>query len=102
MIELVDHVRQADRVDVENGGRVRVRPHLWRIAGDDKQIVQAESRGAEQVGHHPEQIAVAAAVMQNGLDADLAFDQHGRRLRGHSRLRARAVGNIDAVDAGVF
>jgi hypothetical protein len=40
VIELVDHIRQADRVDVENGGRVRIRAHLWRIAGDDQQIVQ--------------------------------------------------------------
>src|SRR5687767_7810252 len=38
VIELIYHVRQTDRVDVEHGGRVRVRAHLRGIAGDDQQI----------------------------------------------------------------
>ncbi len=102
VVEFVDHVGQADGVDVKNGGRVRIRPHFWRIAGDQKQIVQPQRSGSEQIGHHPEQIPVAAAVMQNGLDADLAFDQNGGRLGRHSRLSTRAVGNIYAVNTGVL
>ncbi len=102
MIQLVGHVRQADGVDIEYGGRVRVRPHLWRIAGDKQQIVQSQGCRAEQVRHHTEQISVAATVMQNGLNADLAFDEHGSRLSRHSRLCTRAVGNIYAVNTCGF
>src|SRR4030095_2679668 len=34
MVQLVDHVRQTNRIDVEYGGRVRVWSHLRRIARD--------------------------------------------------------------------
>ena len=102
VVEFVDHVGQADGVDVENGGRVRIRTHFWRIAGDEQQIVQAQRCGSEQIGHHTEQVPVAAAVVQNRLDPDLAFDQYGSCLCGHSSLRPRAVGDIYTIDTGIF
>ena len=40
--------------------------------------------------------------MQNGLDADLAFDQNSRRLGRHSRLRTGSVGDVHAVHTRVF
>ena len=64
--------------------------------------MQPKRGGSEQIGHHAEQVAVAAAVMQDGLDADLAFDKHGGRLGGHTRLGTRAVGDIYAVNSCVF
>ena len=36
MVHQVGHVRQADRIDVEHRGRVGIRPHLRRIAGDQQ------------------------------------------------------------------
>ena len=40
--------------------------------------------------------------MQNGLNADLAFDENCGRLGGHPRLCTRAVRDIYAIDAGIF
>ena len=102
VVQLVHHVRQTNRVDVKNCSRVRIRPHLRRIAGNQKQVMQAERGGSQQVRHHSEQIAIAAAVVQHRLDSDFALDQNRSGHRAHARLRARPVRNVDAIDAGVF
>ena len=49
VVQLVDHVRQTDRVDIKHGRRIRIWSHLWRIAGDHENVAQTERRGAEQV-----------------------------------------------------
>src|SRR5262245_36579935 len=102
VVEVVDQVRQTDRIDIEDGRGVRVRPHLRRIAGDDQKVSQSERRRPEQVGEHPEQVSIAATVMRDGLDADLLFDDQRDGQRAHARLGARAVGHVDRVDAGLF
>ena len=94
-----DHVGQADRVDVEHRRRVRVRSHLRRIAGDEQHVAQAERRAAEKIGVHAEEVAVAAAVVEHGLDADALLQQHGDGDGAHAVLRARPVGNVHGVDA---
>src|SRR5262249_43923802 len=38
VIQPVDQIHQPDRVDVENGCRIGIGPHLRRIAGDDQEI----------------------------------------------------------------
>ena len=63
--------------------------------------MQTESRRAEQIGHHSEQISITTAIMQNGFDADLLFDENRRRLCAHSRLCARSIGNIYRVNARI-
>ena len=100
MIEIVDEVRQPDRVDVEHRRRVRVRPHLRRIAGDDQHVAQANGRRAQQVAEHAEQVPVATGVVRHRLDADLLLDQHAGQQRAHPALRARTVGHVHRVDAG--
>ena len=100
VIQVADEIRQSDRVDVEHRGRVGIRSHLRRIAGDDEQIAEANGRRAQQVAQHAEQVAIAAGVVGDGLDADLLFDQHARHQRAHAALRARAVGHVHRVDAG--
>src|SRR5262245_26274465 len=40
--------------------------------------------------------------MRYGLDAYLLFDDQRDGQRAHARLRARAVGHVDRVDAGFF
>ena len=41
VVQLVHHVRQTNSVDVEHGRGIRVRPHLRRIARNQKQVMQA-------------------------------------------------------------
>ncbi len=79
MIQLVDHIGQTDRVNIENGRRIRIRPHLRRIAGNDQKIAQAQRRRAEQIRLHSEQVSVATAVMRDGFDADLLLDDQWKR-----------------------
>ena len=76
MIEVAHEVREADRVDVEHRRRVGIRPHLRRIAGDEEQVAQADGRRAQQVAEHAEQVAIAAGVVRDRLDADLLLDEH--------------------------
>ena len=47
----------------------------------------------------PEQVAIAARVVQQRLDARLLLDQHGERQRADARAGALAVGNVDDVHA---
>src|SRR5262249_32857778 len=49
VIQAVDQVGQSDRVNVEDGRGVRVRPHLRRVAGNDQEVAQAKRRRAQQV-----------------------------------------------------
>ncbi len=46
VIQVVDQIGQADRVDVEDGGRVRVGAHLRRVPGNEQDIPQPHRRGA--------------------------------------------------------
>ena len=45
------------------------------------------------------QVAVAAGVVQHGLDADLLLDLDAQALRAHARAGPRRVGDVDGVDA---
>ena len=97
MIEAIHQVREPDGVDVEHGGRVRVGPHLRRIARDDENVAQPRGRRAEHVREHAEQIAVTARVVGDGFDPHLALDDDGREQCPHAALRPRAVGDVDGV-----
>ena len=46
-----------------------------------------------------EQVAVAAGVVQHGLDADLLLDLDAQALRAHAGAGAGRVGDVDGVDA---
>ena len=54
----------------------------------------------EQVRERREQVPVATADVEDRLDA-LLLDAHRHREVAHARLRARAVGDVDDVDAAV-
>ena len=54
---------------------------------------------AEQVGLHAEQVPIAAGVVEDGLDAGLLLDDQRGGERAHARAGARAVGDVDEVDA---
>src|SRR6185503_1197664 len=102
MVQLIDHVRQTNRIDIEDGRCVRVWSHLRRIASDDENVAEAKRGGAEQIRHHAEKVPVATAIVQHRLDPDLLFDEYRCRDRAHARLRACAVGNVHTVNTCVF
>src|SRR6185436_2922940 len=52
----------------------------------------------EQVRLDPEQVPVAAGVVQDRVDPHLLLQQHAERLRAHARRGARPVGDVDRVD----
>jgi hypothetical protein len=56
---------------------------------------------AEQVGLHPEQVPIAAGVLEHGLDARVLLDEHGERERAHARPARtfRDVHHVHAADA---
>src|SRR5205085_11632516 len=68
VIQIVHDVRQPDRVDVEDGGRVEVGAHARRITRDADQVAYAGGISAEQLGLDAEDVAVAAAEVIDGLD----------------------------------
>ena len=92
-------VGQPDRVDVEDGGRVRIIADAPGIAGDQQQIAQTHRVRAQQVGLDAEQVAIAAGIVQDGLDARLLLHEHGERERADARPGAHPVGNVHGVDA---
>ena len=71
VVELRDDVGQADRVDVEDGGGIRIVAERRGIAGDEQQVANAHRVGAQQIRLDAQQVAVAAGVVQDGLDAGL-------------------------------
>ena len=75
-IQVAHEVGEPDRINVEHGGRVRIRPHLWRIAGDEKHVAKTDRCRTQKIAQHSEKISVSAAVVDHSLDSDLLFDQH--------------------------
>ena len=64
-----------------------------------EQVAQSHGGRAEQIAQHAEQIAVAAAVVRDRLDADALLDEQTRHERTHAALRARPVGHVHRIDA---
>ena len=88
-VQVVDDVDQSDGIHVEDRGGVGIVAHLRRIAGDADQVADADGAGAQQVRLNAQHVAVAAGVVQDGLDADLL------RISRHSAwllMRAEARG----------
>ena len=73
---------------------------LRRVAGKAENVLEPDRGGAQQVGLDAQNIAVAAGIVQQGLDAGLLLDLDAEALRAHPRRGARRVGNIDHMDAG--
>src|SRR5437899_3436882 len=102
LIQAIHQIRETDRVDVEYRGRFRIRAHLRRIARDDENVAQPRGVRADDVGEHAEQVAVAAAVVNDGLDADLALDEYRRGQHAHATLRAGPSGTLTASTPAAF
>ena len=91
VIQARHDVGQADRVDVEDRRGVGIVADAPGIAGDEQQVAQAHRVRAEQVGLDAEQVAIAAGIVEQRLDARLLLDQHGERQRAQARAGAQAV-----------
>ena len=99
VVEAADNVDQADGVDVEDRGGVGIVAQLGRVAGEAEDVAQADGRGAQQVGLDGEQVAVAAGVVQNRLNAGVLLDLDAEALRAHAGRGARRIGHVDGMDA---
>ncbi len=99
MIEAAHDVDQTDGVDVKHCSRIRIVSQLGRIAGEAEDVAQADGRSAQQVGLDAENVAVAAGVMQNRLDAGVLLNLDAEALRAHAGRGARRVGHVDGVHA---
>ncbi len=77
LVEPLLHGGHADGIGVENAGGVGVVAQLGRIAGDEEDIPHAAGRTGQEVGLHADQVAVAAAEMEDGLDLGHAEDPLG-------------------------
>ena len=73
------HGRHADRIGVEHARGVRIIAQLGRIAGHEQEVANLAGRTGQQVGLHADQVAVAAAEMEDRLDLGLLLDPIGRR-----------------------
>ena len=99
VIEAADDVDEADGVDVEDRRGVGVVAELGRVAGEAEDIAQADRRCAKQVGLDAENVAVAAGVVQDRLDAGVLLNLDAEALGAHARRGAGRVGHVDGVDA---
>ena len=98
VVQVVHDPDEPDRVHVVDRGGVRVVAELGRVAGDGQDVAEPERVGAEQVRLDPQQVPVAAGVVEDRLDPDLRLEQHAERLRAHARGGARTVRDVDRVD----
>src|ERR1035437_895097 len=69
VVEAAQHVDQADGIHIENGRRIRIVAKFGRVAGKAEDVVQAYRRGSQQVRLNAEDIAIAAGVMEDRVDA---------------------------------
>ena len=98
-IEPRHEIGESDAVDVEDRRRLGIGPHLRWIPGDDEQVPDSRRRGAEQIGQHAEEIAVAAGVVHHRLEPHLALDHDRREQRAHPALGPRSIRDVDGVHA---
>src|SRR6185437_15116720 len=98
-VQAADEAEDADGVEVVDGGGVGEVAHLRRVAGDDDEVPDAERVRAEEVRDLAEEVPVAAADVEERLDAELLLQAHREGEVRHPRLGAGAVCDVDDVDA---
>ena len=101
LVEPFLHGRHADRIGVEHAGGMRIVAQLRRVAGDEEDVPHAAGGAGQQVGLHADQIAVAAAEMQDRLDLGLAENPLGGDQRRNARRCAGPVGDVDRSEAAI-
>ena len=83
-------LQDADRVEIVDRGRVGEVAQLGRVAGDDDEVLDAELVRAEKVRDRAEQVAIAPADVEDGLDPELALETRWPARRCDMRACARA------------
>ena len=71
--------QDANRVEVVDRGCVGEVAQLGRVARDDDEVLDAQLVRPEKVRDRAEQISIAPAHVDDGLDAELVLDAHGQR-----------------------
>src|SRR2546430_2227152 len=102
LVETLQDLDQADRVDVPNAGRRRVVADAWRIAGERDDVANTERVRGDQLRLERHQVLVAGGEVDQGVDANLLPDHERQRERAHADPRHRAVTDIDGVGARSF
>src|SRR5439155_16526842 len=102
LVETLQDLDQADRVDVPNAGRRRVVADAWRIAGERDDVANTERVRADQLRLERHQVLVAGGEVDQGVDANLLPDHERQRERAHADPRHRAVTDVDGVGTGSF
>ena len=97
MVEPLHQVGQPDGIDVEDRRGVWVGPLHRRVSAHQQQVPDPARRGPQQVREHPHHVAVAAGVVDDGLDAGLPEHDHPHRDRGHAGPASRVVHDADRV-----
>ncbi len=104
VVEPLDHVRQPDRVHIEDRGRIgiaRLRRVRCRRPGRQQDVAQPHRVRADQVGLNPDQAAAAARVVNQRFDRSLLLDEHAQRQRARPCPRLRVVRHVDGDRAQV-
>src|ERR1039458_6351326 len=99
MVEALHDVDQADGVDIKYRRGVRIVAQFGRVSGEAKDVAKADGGGAEQVRLNTEKVAVAAGVVEDGLDVGELLNLDAETLGAHAGRGARRIGYIDGVDA---
>ena len=73
-VEVAGNLCEADGVYIEDPRNIGVVADLRRIAGDDQEIGDARGIAAEDIRLHANQVAVAAAVVEDGFNVHLLMD----------------------------
>src|SRR2546422_3523315 len=102
LVETLQDLDQADRVDVPDAGRRWVVADAWRIAGERDDVANAERVRADQLRLERHQVLVAGGEVDQGVDANLLPEHERQRERAHADPRHRAVTDVDGVGTGSF
>ena len=74
LIQVIGDVREADRVDIEDRGGVRISAHARRIARDADEIANSGRMRAQKLALDAQRVAVAAAEVKHGFDPGVLLD----------------------------
>src|SRR5216683_4020953 len=97
VVQVVNDVHQADRVDIEYRRCVWIVAQLRRVSGEAENVLQPNRRRAQQITLNTQHIPVPAGVMQNRLDSHVLLDLHTQALRAHPCAGTRGVRHIDCI-----
>ncbi len=99
VIQAAHDVDKTDGIHVKHCSRIGIVAQLGRVAGEAEDVLQPDRRSAQQIRLDAKNVAVAAGVMQNRLNAGVLLNLDAEALRAHASRGARRVRHIDGMHA---